>query len=975
MKTSRPIFLSVVTACCTAAGVIFASVSPLLAQHDTRAARTVPLPSSKEILEPVPGSPQKTNSLPMQTALSPDGRYLAIINAGFGTYESKYEQSIAVLDTQTEHLLDFPNPHTPRGAKQTLYAGLAFSSDGHQLYASMASLTNPEPDSGADAVGNGIIIYSFSHGSVVEDRILPIPLQPLTKGKQQNNMAGRPLPSGMANPYPSGIAVVPASATRGGGDEILVADNLSDDAVLVRALDGKILHRFDLSTGPTVPAAYPIAVTVTRDGNRGFVALWNASAIAELDLRAGRVLQMLPLLPPQTYTDPSSHPTAMALNRQESVLYVALANRDAVAAVSLTANSLAHQENHAEMHVLGYFDTRLPGQSYFGAVPDALALSPDGRRLYVAVASLNAIAVFDPHSMADHLSAREMQVRISALGFLPTEWYPTAVSVMQHRLYVATAKGRGTGPNNFPQRQVANGKPQKASGTTYIPTLLYGSLAVMDVHKIGLHLTSLTREVMQSNRMLATQERITFQRGANPIHHILYIIKENRSYDQVFGDLNAGNNDASLTMYGWAITPNQHKLAEQFGILDNFYVSGEVSGDGHVWSTAGITSDYTEKTWQQSYRGGQRVYDYEGLVAKGNPLVEKIPDVDDPGSGYLWTNLARHHRTYYHFGEFVASTFCSAGRHHAAQKQSPLQGTPEPAPVPCARNDIHFGEPIPTSYGGGISKYPWRIPLLARNEATKPELVRHFDPQYPDFELSFPDQLRASEFLTHFHRWATAREQGRDTMPQFILLRLPDDHTAGTTPGMPRPEASIADNDLAVGRVVDAVSHSPYWDDTAIFILEDDAQSGADHVDAHRSGVLVVSKYAPQRQSAQTPFVDHHFYTTVSVIRTMENLLGLPPMNNNDASASLMAPEFSGNGEQPAFQADPVNRENGLIYQTNTVNSPGAQESAHMDFSQADMADTQELNIILWREAKGSQPIPALLLVPSSHRSRHTEKQ
>ena len=199
-------------------------------------------------------------------------------------------------------------------------------------------------------------------------------------------------------------------------------------------------------------------------------------------------------------------------------------------------------------------------------------------------------------------------------------------------------------------------------------------------------------------------------------------------------------------------------------------------------------------------------------------------------------------------------------------------------------------------------------------------------------------------------------------MPAFVMLRLPNDHTAGMHPNMPRPKASVADNDLAVGRAVEAVSHSPYWDDTAFFILEDDAQNGADHVDAHRSIALVVSKYSP-RQSA--PVVDHHFYTTVSMLRTMEDLLGVPPMNNNDALAPPIAPLFAGAGDQAPFRADYRNRDNGLIYQMNPANGPGAKESSKMDFRHEDRADPQKLNAILWRDAMGAQPLPAMLLMPA----------
>jgi hypothetical protein len=248
--------------------------------------------------------------------------------------------------------------------------------------------------------------------------------------------------------------------------------------------------------------------------------------------------------------------------------------------------------------------------------------------------------------------------------------------------------------------------------------------------------------------------------------------------------------------------------------------------------------------------------------------------------------------------------------------------------------------------------------MIARDEATKPELQDHFDPRYADFRLDYPDQLRVDEFLNEFGEFVRARKEGMVTeLPHFVILRLPNDHTAGTRADRPRPAASVADNDLALGRLVEAISHSPYWDDTAIFVLEDDAQNGQDHVDAHRSIAWVISKYSPG--SAAQPFVDHHFYTTVSMVRTMEVLLGLPPMNNNDAQAPVMVPMLSGPGNQPPFTADFRNRDNGQLYQANPLNAPGAKTSAGMDFSHADRADAATLNKILWRDRKGSVRMPA----------------
>jgi DNA-binding beta-propeller fold protein YncE len=284
-------------------------------------------------------------------------------------------------------------------------------------------------------------------------------------------------------------------------------------------------------------------------------------------------------------------------------MYVALANRDTVAAVNVGGDQFS---------VKGYFDTRLPQQSYFGAEPEALAISPDGSRLYVANAISDAVAVMDATRLTGKAAKQGM---VEPIGFIPTEWMPMSMAFSGGKLYVATAKGKGTGPNNFPQRQVAGQRGRQGS-STYIGTLLYGSLAVLDVKGMEQELQKWTAEVLESNRMKAAEEKIQFADGKpDQIKHVIYIIKENRTYDQIFGDLQqngkpVGNGDASLAMYGTEITPNEHKLALQFGVLDNFYDSGEVSGDGHVWSTAAIGTDYLEKTWQQNYRGGQRTYDF-----------------------------------------------------------------------------------------------------------------------------------------------------------------------------------------------------------------------------------------------------------------------------------------------------------------------------------------------------------------------------
>jgi len=911
-----------------------ARVSSLFAQETSRQA---PLPSSKLLLAPAPGDPKPTNSLPTAAVLSPDGRYLAILNNGYGTEESGHSQSIAVLDLQTNQLADYPDSRVGRHAHQSYFLGLGFSPDGRALYASMGSITDFNGAQPGDT-GNGIAVYRFDGGRVTPDRFIKIPLQPL--GPHQQTKISRLLPPGKAIPYPAGLAVL----GQPGHERLLVADNLSDDALLIDAASGETLHRFDLSAHDDVPASYPYAVVATRDGKRAWVSLWNASEVDELDLESGQVARKIALQPPASPTAPGSHPTALSLAPDEKRLYVALANADRVAAVDTGSGKVA-----------ALLSTELPGQKYSGTFPNALALNGAGDRLYVADASADAVAVLDVGGLAENPAAPSSSP-VAAAGFIPTEWYPTALAVQGDDLFVVTGKGSGTGPNSA-ILPAALGQHPAHPIHPYIAALIHGSVARISLQKAQQELAQLTAAAVESNRMQQPPEPMHFASGASPIRHVIYIIKENRSYDQVFGDLKEANGDPSLVMYGEDITPNQHELARQFGILDNFYVSGEVSGNGHVWSTAAITSDYTEKTWEIAYRGGERLYDYEGIVSNGYPLEQGISDVDEPGTGYLWGNVARAGLTYRHYGEFVATDWCN----DFEEQESPLFGTPRPPGEVCARTFVRPGDPLPGNLGqphGSPSPWPWPIPIIARDVPTKPELVGHFDPRFPDFNLYYPDQLRVDEFLNEFAGFVQARQEGRKSgeMPQYILLRLPNDHTLGTRPNGPKPEASVADNDLAVGRVAEAISHSPYWDDTAIFVLEDDAQDGPDHVDAHRSPALVISKYS--LGSAAQPFVDHRFFTTVNMIRTMEELLGLPPMNNNDAWATPMTELFSGPAAQGPFTADDRNLKNGLLYRMNSVDAPGAKASARMDFSHADAVDTASLNRILWRERKGNAPMP-----------------
>lgn len=898
------------------------------------------LPTSKLLLSPAAGDPQRIGSFPTAIALSPDGRYAAFLENGYGTPDTNLQQGIAVLDFDSGNIKEFPDDRFGKRARQSFFLGLAFSSDGKLLYASVGSISDPTAKQ-PDSLGNGIAVYAFNSGELCPDHFMPIPLQRLAKGKKQGAVA-RDVPPGMAIPYPAGIAVF----TGAEGDNILVADNLSDDALIVHAATGKILQRFDLSTNEIVPASLPYGALVNRARDRAWVSLWNASSVAELDLKQGRVARTVELHAPKSRTTAGSHPTAMLLSKSGAFLFVALANTDEVAVVDTTTGQ-----------PVKFVSAKLPGQKYQGAYPNALALSGDGGRLFVANASSDAVAVLNiAESVApcsgDGCPPATNDINVSTAGFIPTEWYPTAVAVRGQELLIATGKSHGTGPND---RLLPASVPASRNHRQYIATLLHGSIARMNLSGLDSELPQFTREVMESNLMNGRRERLPFAGDKNPIKHVIYVIKENRTYDQIFGDLEAGDGDPSLTMYGEEITPNQHKLARQFGVLDNFYDSGEVSGDGHVWSTAAISSDYTERVWQINYRGKERTYDFEGGALADYPILQGIPDVNEPGTGYLWGNVARHGLTYRDYGEYIFTRWCDRGD----EQQPPQAGPPLADAKACPNKMVAKGQPltIPGETKAVPSPWSWPVPIMAEQIATKPELRGHFDPQYPSFRMDYPDQLRMDEFLREFNGWLKQRRTGTsDAMPQLVVLRLPNDHTSGTTPGVASPAAAVADNDLALGRLVDAISHSAYWDDTAILVLEDDAQDGADHVDAHRSIALVISKYAPR---SPRPFVDHRFYTTVNMIHTLEVLLGLPPMNNNDAQAPVMAPMFTGSGDQPPFTADYRNRDNGLLYQMNPPKAAGAKESAAMDFTHADAVDTALLNRILWRDRKGNQPMPS----------------
>ena len=433
------------------------------------------------------------------------------------------------------------------------------------------------------------------------------------------------------------------------------------------------------------------------------MSLWNGSSIAELNLETGKLGRWINLLhstasADSASTDPGSHPTTLKLSPQEDTLYATLSNSDAVVSVDLRKigkedidlkASDARDGSSFKLYALD--PVSLNGR---GSVPLALSLAPDGKHLFVAASSLDAIAVF---AVAEHSQSGPAE-SVKPIGFIPTEWYPSALTIAGNDLIIATAKGEGSGPNNG-QGNLKGERKRKEH--PYIPTLIGGSLQRLSLAEIDKNLSSYTKQVEEDNLLRADAGKFEFAGGSNPIRHVIYVLKENRTYDQILGDLPVGDGDRSLTMYGEAITPNEHKLALQFGVLDNFYDSGEVSGDGHVWSTASTTSDYNEKTWPIAYRSKERTYDLGGSVAEEFPLEQGIPDVDDPATGFIWDNLARHGLTYRIYGEFIDAVWCEKwlSRGKRRRPASPKEGTLSPSLSNCPVTEIKKGASCPRTSG------------------------------------------------------------------------------------------------------------------------------------------------------------------------------------------------------------------------------------------------------------------------------------
>jgi len=660
---------------------------------------------------------------------------------------------------------------------------------------------------------------------------------------------------------------LPASPTALGGAIAVAPDGRH--LFVTRALEQKVLEVFVDSGVIERTVDLPAEVygcLLSRDGTRLFVSLWGGARVMIFDASSLVLLGEAPV---------GEHPNAMALSPAGDRLFVACANTNAVWVVD-TGSMKATEQIAVSMF------PKAPA----GTTPNGLALSPDGRTLLVANADNNTVAVVD---VAD-------AGRSTVAGFIPTGWYPTAVGFDRdgRQVYVLSGKGLSSLPNP------RGPNPMKGRGDQYIAGLLKGALSVLPLPQ-GEELRRMTAKAVSLSPYsdavklapagAPRASSIPAEVGRpSPIKYVFYIIRENRSYDQVLGDLPEGDGDPSLCLFGARITPNAHALSHEFTLFDNFFVNAEVSYDGHAFSTAAYATDVVEKIWPANYakRGG--AYLSEGGGAMRNPYGNAAA----PADGYIWDACRRAGISVRSYGEFVLHG------DDFGDRSSPLK-------------------------------------------ATVPGLVGAISPTFAPFDLDISDQARADAWLKEFRAFEAA-----DSLPRLTVMRLPRDHTAGTRVGSVAPLSMVADNDLALGRIVDAISHSRFWKESAVFVLEDDAQNGPDHVDAHRSVLLVASPFT--RRGA----VDHTLYTTSGVLRTIELILGLPPMSQYDAAAT---PLYNAFVTQPDVRPYTVLPATIPIDERNKRGAPGAAESAAMDFSAPDLAPDLLLNQVIWMSVKGAHAV------------------
>jgi YVTN family beta-propeller protein len=764
-----------------------------------------------------------TEDMVLKLVTAPDGRAVVASHSGYNPH------GIVVIDTKTEE------PIQRIGLKST-WMGMAWSGDGKTLYVSGGNANSYE----GTETPTRAPIYEFSYAN---GRLSDHPT-----GQLDETIA-------LDKIYWSGILYHPRknllyAANRGTSD-------VPSNVVVFDAKTRQIITRIQVEVNP-----YELALSA--DGETLFVSNWASKSVSVINTDSNRVTATIPV---------GANPNDLKLS-PDGRLFVACSNDNTIYVIDARKHT-----------VLERISTTLTPQAPEGSTPDALEIDAARKLLFVANADNNAIGVI---SIAD---PRHSEV----LGFIPSGWYPSALTLADRgrTLYVGNSKGQASYSDiKGPGSPLAS----KWNGDETIKTLQKGSVEMIPLDDLHEKLAGYTKQVMantpynDSQLTLAREAKIPSviprEVGAgSPIEHIIYIIKENRTYDQVFGDVAKGNGDSRLTIFGKNVTPNQHALAAQFVLLDNLYCDGEVSVDGHSWSNSAYATDFNEKLWPPDY----------GRHSKAKETAAYVPS-----AGHLWDLARRKGLTYRSYGEYAERS--SDGRTMQAAKGI----------------DGLWGHVSPDFKTAG-KRDPQNVEVF----------LREFDEYEKEFD-STDTQKR---------------------LPNFIVMSLGEDHTNGTRPGSFTPVAMVASNDQAIGMLVDRVSHSKYWSKTAIFIIEDDAQDGPDHVDARRTVGLVVSPYVKRG------IIDSTLYTTSSFVRSMELLLGLPPMSQYDAAAMPLYASFGTELNPAPFQLLPPETD---LNAKNTPESFGSRASAKMDFDDYDRAPMHALNEIIWKSVRGADdPMPA----------------
>jgi YVTN family beta-propeller protein len=770
-----------------------------------------------------PGKQEKSNQilLPNGWKLSPAGHSVQLgdlpLNMQLSssgkflaiTNNGQSTQSVQLIDPKTEKILD------ERVLSKSWY-GLAFSRDEKHLYASG---------------GNDNWILDFQ----LKDNKL---------GVSDTIKLGQIWPKGKISP--AGIVVNKINSrlyTVTKEDSTLYIINPSEKAILKKVQLPAIAYSCLLSTNES----------------KLYISLWGAKGIAVVDLSGEKIEKIIPV---------GDHPNELLLNRKGNYLFVANASDNTVSVINTVSGK-----------VMETIATTLYATQLTGSTTNGLALSANEKTLYIANADNNCLAVFDVSKPGSSLSQ----------GFIPVGWYPTSVKTLGSKILVSNGKGNTSLPNPQgpqPVSKVDNSDYHMGSTVNsrlqYIAGLFKGTLSFMDQPKPE-QLKEYTRQVYANTPFTDKRTELADGEKGNPvprlmgekspIKHVFYIIKENRTYDQVLGDIPKGNGDSSLCLFGRRITPNQHALAEKYVLLDNFYVDAEVSADGHNWSMAAYATDVVEKTWPTSYgsRGGST--SFEG----GRPVTY-------PKGGFIWDYCQRAGITYRSYGEF-----------------------------------------------GAYAK------------ANIKALQSHMCPKSPGFDMDITDQVRADAWENDFDSLVNA-----GGVPQFNTLRISNDHTSGQKVGKVSPQAAVADNDLAVGRIVEHLSHSPIWKESVVFILEDDAQNGPDHVDAHRSPAYVIGPYVKRNAAV------HTMYSTSGFLRTMELILGLPPMSQYDAAAMPLFECFT---NEPDFTPYTLVKPLINLDTRNVANNESSRRSELFNFAKEDAAPDLDLNEVVWKSVKGEHSV------------------